>query len=111
MSWVKAAAHVIGAYFYTAGTAATATTAATAGGLTTAGTLAATAAATAVANKAFAPKIPGMSAQPGVPQLDQAKQQQGQLDRIRMRRGALATIFGGNQNSAPQTAGKSLLGS
>lgn len=94
--WVIPAAKAVGAFF-----------AHNAAGQAIAG-----AAAGAVANKALAPSVPGIPTQPGVPQVDVAKSQLQQLDRLRQRRGALATMFGGQgaNASAPATAGKTLLG-
>lgn len=54
---------------------------------------------------------PDVPQQPGVPQLDTAKQNLNEYDRIRRRRGVLANIFAGSSTEAAPTVGvKTLLG-
>lgn len=49
---------------------------------------------------------------PGIPTIDEAKQQRQESDRLSRRRGALANLFGGQSESslAPSVAVKQLLG-
>lgn len=48
---------------------------------------------------------------PGVPTIDTAAKNIQESDRIRRRKGVLATVFGGASATAPTTASKTLLGS
>ena len=46
----------------------------------------------------------------GPPTVDTAAQNRAAIDRIRMRRGVLANIYGGASNSSPSVGTKSLMG-
>lgn len=59
---------------------------------------------------ALAPKTPGLTAGATPPTVDQATQQQNQSDRLRLRRGVLANIYGGSATSAPLVGTAKLLG-
>lgn len=47
---------------------------------------------------------------PKAPQIDDARSNREEFDRIRRRRGVLANLFGGASNSTPTTGGAELLG-
>ena len=46
----------------------------------------------------------------GPPTIDTAAQNRAAMDRIRMRRGVLANIYGGSGGAAPSVGAKSLMG-
>ncbi len=62
------------------------------------------------ADKALKP-VPDEAEQPGVPLLDDAQKRRDVSDRLRKRRGVLATLFGGQANTAPAVGQKLLTGS
>lgn len=92
--------------------AAAAGTAAAAGGIS-AGAAAASAAATigagVLASKVLAPKTPNMAGN-APPSIDETKQAQQTADRIRLRKGVLANIYGGGTGGTPTIGTKALLG-
>ena len=47
---------------------------------------------------------------PGVPTIDEAKQNRDEVDRIRRRKGVLANVFGGAGNASPTVGTATLLG-
>lgn len=95
-----------------AGSTAAAGTAAAAGGIS-AGAAAASAAATAavglLGSKLLQPKAPSIAGM-APPSIDQAKQAQQATDRLKLRRGVLANVYGGGLGGTPSVGVKTLLG-